>query len=47
MGEQDDGCPLVCKREHFATVKQVVMNDSWTAVLTDGKVILHSIEDQT
>lgn len=23
------------------------MNDTWTAVLTDGKVVLHCIEDQT
>lgn len=47
MGEQEDGCVLVCKREHFGTIKQVVMNDQWTAVLTDGKVVLHCIEDQT
>ena len=36
---------LVCKREHFGSIKQVVINDTWTAVLTDGKVVLHCIED--
>ena len=45
VGEQEDGCVLVCKRDHFGTIKQVVMNDTWTAVLTDGKVVLHCIED--
>ena len=45
-GDADlDIATLVCKREHFGTIKQVVMNDSWTAVLTDGKVVLHCIED--
>lgn len=33
------------KRDYFGTVKQTVMNDEWAAVLTDGKVILHQIED--
>ena len=36
---------LVCKREYFGTIKQVVMNDEWTAVLSEGKVTLHLIED--
>lgn len=45
MGDQEDGCMLVCKREHFGSIKQVVMNDAWTAVLFDGKVVLHCIED--
>ena len=36
---------LVCKREYFGTIKQVVMNDLWTAVLSEGKVTLHMIED--
>lgn len=35
----------VCKRDYFGTIKQTVMNDQWTAVLTDGKVTLHMIED--
>ena len=35
----------VCKRDYFGTIKQTVMNDQWTAVLTDGKVTLHQIED--
>jgi|SanBayMetagenome_1026888.scaffolds.fasta_scaffold216747_1 hypothetical protein len=35
----------VCKRDYFGTIKQTVMNDLWTAVLTDGKVTLHMIED--
>ena len=47
MGEQEDGTILVCKREHFGSIKQVVMNDSWTAVLFDGKVVLHCIEEQS
>jgi len=34
-----------CKREYFGTIKQVVMNDIWTAVLSEGKVTLHMIED--
>jgi hypothetical protein len=38
---------LVCRRDYFATIKKVVMNDQWTAVLTDGKVTLHQIEDTT
>ena len=37
----------VCERDYFGTIKQVVMNDTWTAVLSDGKVSLHMIEDQT
>lgn len=32
---------LVCKREYFGTIKQVAMNDKWTAVLSEGKVSLH------
>jgi len=32
---------LVCKREYFGTIKQVVMNDTWTAILSEGKVSLH------
>lgn len=32
---------LVCKRDYFANIKQVVMNDKWTAVLSEGKVCLH------
>lgn len=36
---------LVCKREYFGTIKQVAMNDEWTAVLSEGKVTLHMIED--
>lgn len=35
---------LVCKREYFSTIKQVVINDKWTAVLSDGCVTLHIIE---
>jgi len=27
---------LVCKREYFGTIKQVAINDVWTAVLSDG-----------
>ena len=38
---------LVCEREYFGTIKQVVMNETWTAVLSEGKVSLHMIEDQT
>ena len=45
--EPIDAANLVCKREHFGTIKQVVMNDTWTAVLSDGKVALHCIEDQS
>ena len=29
----------------MGTVKKVVMNDTWTAALTDGQVFLHQIED--
>lgn len=36
--------PLVCKREYFTTIKSVVLNDKWTAVLSEGKVTLHFIE---
>ena len=36
---------LITKRDYFGTIKQTVMNDLWTAVLTDGKVTLHQIED--
>jgi WD repeat-containing protein 19 len=42
-----DTASLMCKREHFGTIKQVVMNNTWTAVLSDGKVALHCIEDQS
>ena len=38
---------LSCKREYFGTIKQVVMNDVWTAVLSEGKVSLHLIEDES
>lgn len=38
---------LVCKREYFGTIKQVVLNERWTAVLSEGKVSLHMIEDQS
>lgn len=37
---------MICKREYFGSIKQVVMNDKWTAVLSDGKVTLHMIEDE-
>lgn len=37
---------LVCKRDYFGTIKQVVMNEQWTAILSEGKVALHMIEDQ-
>lgn len=36
---------LISKRDYFGTIKQVVMNDQWVAVLSDGKVTLHPIED--
>ncbi len=36
---------LISKRDYFGTIKQVVMNDQWAAVLSDGKVTLHPIED--
>ena len=32
---------LITKRDYFGTIKQTVMNETWTAVLTDGKVTLH------
>ena len=38
------GVTLVCKRDYFGTIKAVVMNDVWTAVLSDGQVSLHMIE---
>lgn len=31
----------------MASIKKVVMNESWAAALTDGQVFLHSIEDDT
>ena len=34
------------KREYFGSIKQVVMNYEWTAVLSEGKVSLHLIEDE-
>jgi len=37
---------LVCKREYYGTIKQVVMNAEWTAVLSEGKVTIHHIESQ-
>ena len=37
----------VCKREYFGSVDQVCMNEIWTAVLADGKVTLHLIEDSS
>ena len=36
--------PLVCKREYFTTIKEVALNDRWTAVLSEGKWTLHFIE---
>jgi hypothetical protein len=36
---------LVCKRDYFGTIKQVCMNDIWTAVLSDGIVSIHMIEN--
>lgn len=38
---------LSCKREYFGTIQKVVMNDVWTAVLSEGKVSLHLIEDES
>mmetsp|Transcript_28986 Transcript_28986/g.35929 ORF Transcript_28986/g.35929 Transcript_28986/m.35929 type:complete len:222 (+) Transcript_28986:1160-1825(+) len=38
---------LSCKREYFGTISKVVMNDVWTAVLSEGKVSLHLIEDES
>jgi len=35
---------LVCRREYFGTIKQVALNDEWSAVLSDGKCSLHMIE---
>ena len=32
---------LVTKRDYMGTVKKVVMNDQWTAALTEGQVFLH------
>jgi len=32
---------MVCKREYYGSIKQVVMNDKWTAVLSQGQVTLH------
>ena len=37
---------LVCKRDYFGTIKQVVCNELWTAVLAEGKVSLHLIEEE-
>lgn len=34
----------MCKREYFITIKDVVINDKWTAVLSEGKCTLHVIE---
>jgi len=31
----------------MGVVKKVVMNDQWTAALTDGQVFLHMIDDDT
>ena len=38
---------LVCKRDFQASVKKIVMNETWAAALTEGQVFLHSIEDDT
>ena len=47
-GQQTAGViNLSCKREYFGTIKQVVMNDVWTAVLSEGKVSLHPVEDES
>ena len=35
---------MVCKREYFSSIKQIVLNDKWTAVLSEGKCTLHIIE---
>lgn len=41
----DYGAPnLVCKREYFSNIKEVAINDRWTAVLSEGKCTLHIIE---
>ena len=32
---------IVTKRDYMGTVSKVVMNDQWTAALTDGQVFLH------
>jgi len=40
------GVTLVCKRDYFGTIKSVCLNDTWTAVLSDGVVTLHMIETQ-
>ena len=37
----------MCKREYFGTIKMVCMNDHWTAVLAEGKVTLHLLEDES
>ena len=37
---------LALKREYFGTIKQVVMNEAWTAVLSEGKVSLHLIDSE-
>lgn len=46
-GEQitsDTSSTMVCQREYFTTIKDVVLNDKWTAVLSEGKCTLHVIE---
>ena len=37
---------LICKRDYFGTIKQIVLNEKWTAVLSDGKCTLHLIESE-
>ena len=34
------------KREYFGSIKQVAMNEQWTAVLSEGKVSLHMVEPE-
>jgi WD repeat-containing protein 19 len=38
--------PLVCKRDYFGTIKMVAMNELWTAVLSEGRCTLHTIEGE-
>lgn len=46
FGSELSKVSLVCKRDYFGTIKAVCMNDQWTAVLSDGQVVLHMIEVQ-
>ena len=39
------GCPLVSEREYLGTVEAVALNNEHCAVLTEGRVQLHTIGD--